>query len=319
MPRIILLFILILLASFVFGQQTFRPTAAYTAQSSRAYGYYMDKKYLQSGLSYDTLFKISKGKGTKSDKYNAACSWALAGNKDRAFYYLDKAASEDNFTNLSHLLSDADLTILHKDERWSSLVEKVKVNKEKVDAKLNKPLVAILDTIYIEDQSHRHRLDTIAKQFGWESKQMDSLLRKMQYHDSINLVKVKKIIDSYGWLGPDQVGEEGASTLLLVIQDVDSLTQVAYARKMREAVKKGKARPQNLALLEDRILTTQGKEQIYGSQVRRNQQTGKFEFFPIRDEVNVNKRRAAVGLQPLEEYAKFFEIEYTPPKIKKPN
>ena len=319
MPRIILLFILILLASFVFGQQTFRPTAAYTAQSSRAYGYYMDKKYLQSGLSYDTLFKISKGKGTKSDKYNAACSWALAGNKDRAFYYLDKAASEDNFTNLSHLLSDADLTILDKDEGWRSLVEKVKVNKEKVDAKLNKPLVAILDTIYIEDQSHRHRLDTIAKQFGWESKQMDSLLRKMQYYDSINLVKVKKIIDSYGWLGPDQVGEEGASTLFLVIQHADSLTQVTYAPKMREAVKKGKARPQNLALLEDRILTTQGKEQIYGSQVRRNQQTGKFEFFPIKDEVNVNKRRAAVGLQPLEEYAKFFEIEYTPPKIKKPN
>ena len=166
MPRIILLFILILLASFVFGQQTFRPTAAYTAQSSRAYGYYMDKKYLQSGLSYDTLFKISKGKGTKSDKYNAACSWALAGNKDRAFYYLNKVAAEDRFSNLSHLLSDADLTILHKDERWNSLVEKVKVNKEKVDAKLNKPLVAILDTIYIEDQSHRLRLDTIAKQFG---------------------------------------------------------------------------------------------------------------------------------------------------------
>lgn len=73
---------------------------------------------------------------------------------------------------------------------------------------------------------------------------------------------------------------------------------------MREAVKNGKARPYNLALLEDRILITQGKKQIYGSQVRQNETTGKNEFFPIDDEINVNKRRASVGLDSIEEYAK---------------
>jgi hypothetical protein len=73
-----------------------------------------------------------------------------------------------------------------------------------------------------------------------------------------------------------------------------------------------------LALLEDRILTNQGKEQIYGSQVRTND-AGKYEFYPIMDETNVNKRRASVGLQPLEEYAKYFDINYALPKIKKAN
>ena len=87
---------------------------------------------------------------------------------------------------------------------------------------------------------------------------------------------------------------------------------------MQEAVKKGKAQPQDLALLEDRILTNQGKEQIYGSQVRTNEE-GKFEFFPIRDEPNVNKRRASVGLPPLEEYAKYFGITYVLPGAKKAN
>ncbi len=42
--------------------------------------------------------------------------------------------------------------------------------------------------------------------------------------------------------------------------------------------------------------------------------TGKNEFFPIEDEANVNKRRAAVGLEPLEEYAKHFGIDYVLPK-----
>jgi len=47
--------------------------------------------------------------------------------------------------------------------------------------------------------------------------------------------------------------------------------------------------------------------------IRRNEQ-GKYEFFPIVDEVNVNKRRASVGLPPLEEYAKYFGVEYVLPK-----
>jgi hypothetical protein len=132
-------------------------------------------------------------------------------------------------------------------------------------------------------------------------------------------VKVKNIIDTYGWLGPDEIGEQGALTIFLVIQHSDSLTQVTYLPALRQAVKKGKAQPQSLALLEDRSLINQGKEQIYGSQVRRNEQTGKNEFFPIRDEANVNKRRASVGLQPLEEYAKFFGFEYVLPKSNKRN
>lgn len=35
---------------------------------------------------------------------------------------------------------------------------------------------------------------------------MDSLWRKIDYHDSVNLEKVKHIIDTYGWLGADEIG-----------------------------------------------------------------------------------------------------------------
>jgi hypothetical protein len=144
---------------------------------------------------------------------------------------------------------------------------------------------------------------------------MRSLLEKMQVQDSINLIRIKDVINTYGWVGPDEVGKKGAQTIFLVIQHADSLTQVTYFPIMQEAVRKGKAQPQHLALLEDRILTNQGKEQIYGSQVRANDK-GKYEFFPIKDEPNVNKRRASVGLDPLEEYAKNFDINYVLPKTK---
>jgi len=180
-------------------------------------------------------------------------------------------------------------------------------------SKFNAALSAILDTIYTEDQAGRLKIDSLQKLYGWKSEQVQSLLRPMEIKDSINLIKIKNIIETYGWLGPEEVGKQGAQTIFLVIQHADSLTQVTYLPLMQEAVKKGKAQPQALALLEDRILTNQGKEQIYGSQVKTND-AGKNEFFPIKDEINVNKRRASVGLQPLEEYAKYFGINYILPK-----
>jgi hypothetical protein len=185
-------------------------------------------------------------------------------------------------------------------------------------SKFNKELAAILDTVYHDDQSSRIKIDSLQKLFGWKSEQVQSLVKKIQIQDSINLVKVKNMIDTYGWLGPEEVGKQGSQTIFLVIQHADSLTQVTYFPVMPQAVRNGKARPQDLVLLEDRILTDQGKEQVYGSQVRQNE-AGKFEFFPIKDEPNVNKRRAAVGLQPLEEYAKYFDIKYVLPKSKNTN
>lgn len=168
---------------------------------------------------------------------------------------------------------------------------------------------AILDSVYDDDQGPRLKIDTIQKKYGADSPQMDSLWGVMGSKDSVDLVKVEKIIQQYGWLGPDDVGGKASLAIFLVIQHSDSLTQVTYLPMMREAVKKGKAKAEHLALLEDRVLCEQGKPQLYGSQVKTNAK-GKSEFFPIADEPDVDKRRAAVGLEPLEEYAKYYGIDY---------
>jgi hypothetical protein len=67
----------------------------------------------------------------------------------------------------------------------------------------------------------RRKIDTVRKQFGWQSKQMDSLWRKINYQDSINLIRVRKILDIYGWLGADVLGQQGNTTLFSVIQHYD--------------------------------------------------------------------------------------------------
>jgi hypothetical protein len=73
----------------------------------------------------------------------------------------------------------------------------------------------------------------------------------MREKDSLNLIKVKKILNERGWLGEDIIGHYGNLTLFLVIQHSSLETQEKYSVMMKEAVKKGNASPSNFALLED--------------------------------------------------------------------
>jgi hypothetical protein len=133
------------------------------------------------------------------------------------------------------------------------------------------------------------------------------------YIDSTNLVQVELILAKYGWLGRGSVGDTANSAIFLVIQHADLETQLKYISLLEKSVEIGQSRPSNLALMQDRILMRQGKKQIYGSQVVPNKSGGQ-DFYPIEDEKNVNIRRAKIGMQPLEEYAKYFGIEYKLPK-----
>ena len=176
---------------------------------------------------------------------------------------------------------------------------------------LNKALIQKFDTILLDDQFYRCKSDSIAMKFGYESKEMQEHYQKMFEKDSINTLKVSEIIDKYGWLDSSIVGKKGNQTLFLVIQHSDIRTQEKYLPIMKEAARKGKISKSELALLVDRVEMNNKRPQIYGSQIQRV--NGKFVIYQIFDEVNVNKRRADVGLEPLEEYVKSWSIDYKLP------
>jgi len=135
----------------------------------------------------------------------------------------------------------------------------------------------------------------------------------MKFIDSTNLVRIEALLNIYGWLGRSFVGEQGNSTVFLVVQHSDLATQEKYFPMLKKSVEMGESRPSNMALMQDRILMRKGQKQIYGSQVVSGKE-GKQEFYPIEDEKNVNVRRAQMGMTSLEEYAKHFGIDYVLPK-----
>lgn len=85
-------------------------------------------------------------------------------------------------------------------------------------------------------------------------------------------------------------------------------TQQKHLPMMREAVKNKNATGTALALLEDRVALEEGKRQVYGSQIGRDNETNKNYVLPLDDPDNVDKRRAEVGLGLLAEYVKSWDI-----------
>jgi hypothetical protein len=190
--------------------------------------------------------------------------------------------------------------------------------EEIIESSLNKELVAILDTIHQEDQKYREESQVLEKKYGWDSKEVKDVWKTINTIDSINLIKVEKILAEYGWLSADIVGEQGNRTLFLVIQhSPDYKVQQKYLPMMREAVKKGNADSKRLALLEDRVALGEGKKQIYGSQLEMDYKTNLYVLSPLIDPGNVDKRRAEVGLKSIAEYLKFWDLTWDVEKFKK--
>lgn len=310
MKLIIIFLFLVISTNLLMGQNNYREYDNFVKLSNSLYRL---KDYKNAALTYSKAFKSIGWIGTHKDRYNAACSWALAGVADSAFFQLDKIATKTNYIKYRNITADPALFSLHQDKRWEPLLKIIKQNNDKADdaeAKLNKPLIARLDTIFKEDQNCRIQLDTIAEKYGWESTQMKTHLKLINKIDSINLIKVKQILGEYGWLGADVIGANGNLTLFLVIQHADLATQEKYLPTMREAVKNGKASTYNLALLEDRVALRQGKKQIYGSQVGRDKETGNYYILPLEDPDNVDRRRAKVGLRPLSQYLNQWQMKW---------
>jgi hypothetical protein len=265
---------------------------------------YNAKDYKGSAIEYQNAFDSNDGKASPNDRYNAACTFALAGDSEKAFYHLLYSAEHPRikYNNYNHITTDSDLNSLHKSEQWDKLIKIVKANKDEAEKDLDKPLVALLDTIYQGDQTYRRQIGEIEKKFGRESNEMKKHWKLINEKDSINLIKIQKILDEKGWLGSKVIGNQGNSTLFLVIQHSPLEVQEKYLPMMRDAVKNGKANSSSLALLEDRVALRKGGKQIYGSQIGRDHETGEYFVSPLIDPENVDKRRAEVGLGTIADY-----------------
>jgi hypothetical protein len=171
-----------------------------------------------------------------------------------------------------------------------------------------------------ENQKHRQEMmdlmDRLASSDSEKvAKKWKQAVERQNELDSRNRQRLDEIVKQYGWPKRSVFGEEASGVAFSVVQHAELDYQKKYLPLIKESVTQKEARQSDLAILEDRILTREGKKQIYGTQARLNQKTQLMELYPIEDEENVDARRAGVGLEPLAQYVKkAFGLEYTPPK-----
>ena len=127
------------------------------------------------------------------------------------------------------------------------------------------------------------------------------------FKDSVFTTHEKRLQDIFnknGFVGYDLAGEEGSKNFWLMVQHCDHNPdfQNKVLEKMKIEVGKENADPSNYGLLVDRVNLNTGKAQVYGTQVTYNFNTGQAYPKKLEDSTSVNKRRKAIGLEPLEVY-----------------
>ena len=201
------------------------------------------------------------------------------------------------------------------------------------EGQLNLRLKKELDSIYAEDQRYRELLfsdqlkgkaDSIAAFYKVDKKDLvNYLMTAMQKADSSNIIRVGEIIKQHGYPGKTLVGQPTNQAAFFVLQHSQSIDQ--YLSIVKKAAEQEELLFSLYAMMLDRSLMYNGKEQIYGTQAKGIQvtdpQTGKKVFkmiiWPVQDPKSVNALRKEAGFkETIEENAKRLDVYYEPLTLK---
>ncbi|MFC6267834.1 DUF6624 domain-containing protein [Frigoriflavimonas asaccharolytica] len=135
----------------------------------------------------------------------------------------------------------------------------------------------------------------------------ESDLIKFAKEDHRNQELVISIIEKCGMPTLKEVGQKHMDAIWLGLQhSSEEEIRKKYWPQVEKAVENGDLSKQQYALMKDRILMDEGKPQIYGSQI----ENGK--LYTLENPETVNVRRKEMGMEPIEEYLKYFNIMFNP-------
>lgn len=188
--------------------------------------------------------------------------------------------------------------------------------------KFNKILKKQLDSVMVMDQLYRDTLsllmnpnkaDSIAKTLSLTVVQANGRYwTKQNRLDSLNMVFIEGVIKKYGYPGKTLVDTPANEAAWYVLQHSPKIEQ--YFDVIKKAAESGELTFRLYAMMLDRKLMQQGKEQVYGTQVtfgRLKADKSAWFVWPIKDAATVNERRKKAGFtQTVEENAQRLDVKY---------
>ncbi len=197
---------------------------------------------------------------------------------------------------------------------WRPLQTACRNSMPKFDSQLKKQLAEIrhFDQFIRSENRKPNEADCAGNAYYWPGMSFGQV-------DSVNELRLTAIIEQLGdYPGLDVVGESQKNTAWLVIQHAPIEYQERYYPLVEKAVDEGQLARGDWAYLVDRMRMNSDEKQVYGSQMRLREDKNGYEIYQLEDPFNVNKRRAAVGLGPIEEYIEHWGIKFEPEKMQHP-
>lgn len=227
--------------------------------------------------------------------YRLAVNYSMLNNTDSAHYFLKEYIrfSDDDVCVLIDPLFDN----LRTDEiKWQDITKSI-------DSLYLLCLNNVANEEYALELFHLNPLDQKYRYYYprwgvWE-------YSRAYNQDSLNAETLKTLIKKYGFPTISKVGNYAAETAFLVIQHNPSLKK--YYHQLFKAYRNNDFDSWCYARAKDRYLTLYlGRKQLYGTSWVHSTKTqkkygDKYVLRPVRNFKNLNKRRASIGLKPIEE------------------
>ncbi|SDZ75312.1 hypothetical protein SAMN05192529_101235 [Arachidicoccus rhizosphaerae] len=273
-----------------------------------------------AAASFDTAFVVfsqllEDTAGVNPDLYYYGITSAVqTAHMDQAFIWLGDYIQAVQAPQVSFYQLQYNLEAMYTDPRWPAylLQMRQKLSGYDQDKGYDLALKDSLDEIFYLDQRDRILIAPYEKKYGDTSTQMQQVWERIGRQDSINLALLQHLWNRHGWLSKSRVGS-AAVTQWVVIQHADLAVQKKYLPLLKQAAAKGDIKKSSLALTIDRILSEEGKEQLYGSQLSRIKWQGSYRYVidPIADPEHLDQRRKEMGMKPMADYARDFDIDWS--------
>ena len=200
-------------------------------------------------------------------------------------YFMDEYADENDVVREFVLRKST-----KKDKEWLEELQRRLQEKESTPLEITEvdcqTKSELLKQIYESDQANRADPNTYDKNI-----------------DLVNETLVVSIIETCGLPLKREVSKEGILAIFLSLQHGTLLSRETYFPLLKEAALQGDLEMKFIAMMEDRILLDKGEKQKYGTQLIQVNDEG-FKLGPLEDPSNVNKRRAEVGLNNIQDFLK---------------
>ena len=272
----------------------------------------------KEGLLVPALMKYGEA---RTENYTTDLSYKIASTaallwtsqmRDTAFHYLNKALQRDSTLNA---LYDPQFLSLISDSRWRD-IEDLQIEKyESQNGRIrNEPFARELFRMIIKDQGFMYagnieRRKYIQNGGYFSTPAIFPVLAMEEENMKENKKKLLELLDKHGWPTASEVTEYAAAGAALIINHTDHELRSKYFPMLEEAFKNGEAQPLRYAKMRDRLLVEEGKEQLYGTQIKFDDLVR--EPYPIKDPEYVDRRREEIGLGPLQPYLKArFDIDW---------